>query len=278
MRILVTGSGCSGSWKIRGVQLGAALGAVVSPRASLAQCKDADIIVGVKRVPPETLQAIRDSRKPWVWDVVDAWPQPAGVSYNRMQAVKWLRAALDSASPSAVVWPTRAMQDDAGYARPQKVVYHHAWPKYQPAPLNEVVRRVGYEGGTRYLGRWAGPLRKLCAMVGAELVINGDLSTCDIGVALRDAGGYPAQQWKSNCKLANLQALGIAAICSPESGYRETSSGAEYFIEDEVGLQRAFAALLPLGERERCREAALRAAPSLGMVAEEYRTWLTSLV
>ena len=77
-RILVTGGGTSGSWKIRGEQLGEAICADVLPRAGFADCSAAELIVVVKRAPPELLDTVRRSGRPWVWDVVDAWPQRPG--------------------------------------------------------------------------------------------------------------------------------------------------------------------------------------------------------
>ena len=56
-RILITGTGTSGSWKIRGEQLGAAIGAEIMPRAALANCRRADVVVLVKRASPEAFSA-----------------------------------------------------------------------------------------------------------------------------------------------------------------------------------------------------------------------------
>ena len=77
-RILITGTGTSGSWKIRGEQLGAAIGAEIMPRAALANCRRADVVVLVKRASPEALSAIKAAGLRVVWDVVVAWPQRPG--------------------------------------------------------------------------------------------------------------------------------------------------------------------------------------------------------
>jgi len=276
-RILITGTGTSGSWKIRAEQLGGAIGAAVVPLASLAHCRRADLVVVMKRVRPETLAAIRAAGLPVVWDVVDAWPQRPGTSMPEREARRWLRDALRALSPAAVVWPTGRMGADAGWKGPQLVLPHHAWPRYMPRPVADQVRVVGYEGAAHYLGKWRAVLEQECALRGWRLEVNGNLAQADIGLALRDGGGYPAAHWKSNCKLANLQALGIPALCSPEAGYRETDGGSVIWIEVPGDIARAFDRLADRTERERLGALAVAAAPRIDRVAGTYRGWLDGL-
>jgi hypothetical protein len=183
--------------------------------------------------------------------------------------------------PDAIVFPTRAMQVDSGYTGPSLVLPHHAWPKYQANVVRENVSAVGYEGGAHYLGAWRPVLERECARRGWRFVVNGDMTQCDIGIALRDAAGYPPRSWKSNCKLANLQALGIPAVVSPERGYEEFGSeGGEYvafFPGDPVDLVQAFDRLTDFETRKKIAAIMLRAAPRLADVAVEYAQWLDQL-
>jgi hypothetical protein len=277
MRILITGTGRNGSWAVRGEQLGAAIGAAVVPMASAEQCRRADLVVIVKRARGEILDAVRRSGRPWVWDVVDAWPQPTnGTVMDERHAKRWLREQLDILRPDAVVWPTGCMQADGRYGGPQVVLAHHSWPKYTPQPLRAAVEVVGYEGNAHYLGAWRGLLEQECALRGWRFEVNAGLERADIGVALRSNGGYPALHWKSNCKLANLQALGIPALCSPERGYQETASGSEVWIETPGQLASALDQFEDLAERQRVRDCMRPVL--LADIARRYREFLCACV
>lgn len=278
MRVLVTGKGGkAGSWAIRGEQLGEAIGAEVMPMAETAEIRAADLVVVVKRARPEIVQKIRAAGRPWVYDIVDAWPQPAGNAWSREMAITWLRGHLAELAPTAVVFPTARMREDSGWRGPALVLAHHAWPRYEARPVAPIVRRVGYEGDPRYLGRWQHVITAECAARRWEFVINGDMASCDLGIALRDVAGYPAPAWKSNCKLANLQALGLPTVCSPEAGYQEFGSGAEWFVESRADLSRAFGSLAHVGPRTRTSERMQAAAPRLPQIAGTYRAWLGTL-
>jgi hypothetical protein len=144
MKILVTGRGGAGSWAIRGEQLGRAMGANVKPMATLADCRAADVIVVVKRVPDELLHAVRQSGRPWVYDIVDAYPQPHCADWSPAQARQWLHDQLQRLQPTAVVWPNQRMRADAAY--PGWVLYHHHRPGIDTMVLRDRIYRVGYEG------------------------------------------------------------------------------------------------------------------------------------
>jgi hypothetical protein len=274
VRLLVTGKGGPrGSWQIRGEQLGHAIGAIISPAAAPRVMDQADVVVVVKRVSAEMLQALHGRR--WVLDFVDGWPQPAGNEWRREESVAWLRGRLRELAPTGVVFPTTQMLKDSGWHGPALVLPHHAWPKYQRQPVADRVRRVGYEGAAAYLGRWRPALQKACAARGWEFVENGDLATCQIGVALRDVCGYPAGAWKANTKLANLQALGLPAIVSPEEGYREFGSLAQTEIVYPEHLGPALDVLAGAGIRRQLGDEAHAATPRLQDVAGTYHAWLS---
>lgn len=262
---------------IRGEQLGSAIGATVKPNAQLSDCLCADVIVVVKRTPTVVLEAIAKSGRPWVFDVVDGWPQPAGNEWGRKQAVSWLRAELQRLRPTAVVFGTREMQADADFSGPSLVLPHHAWPKYSPISIRDRIRIVGYEGAARYLGKWQAIIESECRLRGWSFVINGNMAKCDIGIALRDVCGYPAMHWKPGTKLSNLQALGLPALVSPECGYRAQASNTEFWIECAEDVIHAFDALQSKDVREKISLAQQGAAPRLAPLAEDYLKWLSTL-
>jgi hypothetical protein len=271
VQILITGKGSSGSWKIRGEQLGQAIGAEVQPMAEPSDCRSAKVVVGVKRIPDPLLRAIKSSGRPFVWDAVDPWPQPC--DWREPESKAWLRDMIARLQPDAVIFGTPQMRADSGFNGPALVLPHHAWPKYTSNTVRPV-QVVGYEGDPRYLGRWHGVLEQECKSRGWVFRVNGDMQLADIGIALRDSGGYPAAWWKPGTKLANLQALGIPALCSEEAGYRDIASGTESWIRSPDDIARAFEALTPLSVRQQMQ--AQMVPPRLHEIAERYRTFLTA--
>lgn len=282
MRILVTGKGGhTGSWQIRGEQLGRAIGATVAPIASERDIAEHDLVVGVKRVPLEVALAARSARKPFVWDVVDAWPQPAGNAWQRDEARRWIRRELERLQPDAVVWPTQTMATDAGdKERPQLVLPHHARPGRGRNPIRDVVRRVGYEGREQYLGDWRGTLEAQCHDRGWSFVVNpAELADVDVVVAFRgrEWDGYAPRHWKSNVKLANAQATGTPFIGAHESGYLETQTGGEYWASSPRTLAMAFEWLTSQENRSGAAQRLLRADVGIESIAQRYRAWLEAL-
>jgi hypothetical protein len=277
VKILLTGKGGnSGSFAIRGTQLGAAIGATIEPMASLESCKAADIIIVVKRTPTQVIENIRQSGKPWVFDVVDGWPQPSEM--DQVQAMDWLQNKLESLKPNAVVFGTQRMQFDSGFEGPSLVLPHHSWSKYQPSEIREKVSVVGYEGAPAYLGKWFYVISDACAKMGWDFIVNGDMTKADIGIALRQTGGYPAKYWKPGTKLSNLHALGIPALCTQEAGYQSVASGMEFWIHNEKDVTNAFDNLADVKARKEINKSMLKAAITLESVADKYKAWLKALV
>lgn len=280
MRILVTGRGSSGSWRVRGEQIGHALGAVVRPLAGLADMRAADVILVVKRVPEELLANLRRSGRPWVYDIVDAYPQPTCSTWNDEQARAWLRQYVDHVRPNAIVWPNRRMQIDhadpkAKLPFPGAVVYHHHRPGIGRNPIRDRIEAIGYEGSEPYIASWLSTIERECRQRRARWVINPpDLSALDVVIALRGGNRdcYATRNWKSNVKLANAHGSGTPFIGATECGYIETGCGAEYFVDrpHELGMaldwlesrdvraevgERFFAARFPLARQaEQVRE------------------------
>lgn len=271
MRILVTGKGGkSGSWAMRGEQLGAALGALVVPNAA----PDADVAIVVKRTPADLIRALRG--RFWVWDIVDAYPQPAAYGWTREQAVAWVRTKIAALQPSAVIWPTRRMREDCDPGLPGLVLAHHHRIGIRRNPIRAEIRSVGYEGAPAYLGKWEGVIRDECRRRGIEFVVNPQhLADVDVVVAARDGGGYVCQHWKSNVKLANAHASGTPFIGQRECGYLETASGAEYWIEH--GLSVALDWLRSQSARESVSERFQQRAYPVEQAAADLKEWLHAI-
>lgn len=277
MRVLITGKGTSGSWKIRGEQLGPAMGAQVVPMASIEDCRAADVILVVKRAPDALLQNIRASGRPWIYDVVDAYPQPACGTWGEMESKAWLKEHLARLKPDAVIYPSERMSKDAGGG---KVLYHHHRPGIQRNPIRKEIKRIGYEGAPSYVDGWRKAIDAQCARIGAEFVINPvNMADVDVVLALRDKNhaGYPQRMWKSNVKLANAHGSGTPFIGMPEPGYQETASGCEYWATDGEELGRALDWLAPQTTRKHVSEKFLKSAITVQQVAEQCRCWIEAL-
>ena len=89
MKLLFTGRGTSGSWQIRGLQLAKAMGATALPQAR--DIGPYDMAVIVKRAEPDLVARIHAAGVPLIWDVVDAYPQPIGNTWDRPKCIAWLR-------------------------------------------------------------------------------------------------------------------------------------------------------------------------------------------
>ena len=104
VKVLVTGRGGAGSWIVRGEQLGAQIGATVRPLAETADGFDLTIVV--KRTPPQVMQALQGRR--WVWDIVDAYPQPESYGWERSEGGRLGAAPDPRLKPSAMISRPRA--------------------------------------------------------------------------------------------------------------------------------------------------------------------------
>jgi hypothetical protein len=279
-RILITGKGTSGSWKIRGEQLGRAIGATVVAQASRAVIEAHDLVVLVKRGPEDLVRRIHESGKPLVWDVVDAWPQPAGSQWPRPACLQWLRQRLNELRPAACVAATRGMERDIQAERVSALcVWHHARPGLQVNPIREQMRMVGYEGSEAHLGVWRQHVDAACRELGLQFLLQPhQLADVDVVVALREANGYAAMQWKSNVKLANAQGSGTPAIVGMERSYADTNRrGYAAAVASPQDLVQSLRDLAPKWERARLGAAMRDDAPGLGACAAAYLDFLTSV-
>jgi len=270
MKLLITGKGHSGSWAIRGVQMGGQVGKVV-PRASLQEMMKSDIIVAVKRLTPDFLANIRRSGKPWIWDIVDFYPQPLCSGWSRAQAISWVQDQLAFAKPDGVIFPNRRMRDEIVYNG--VTIYHHARPNAEINPIRKDIKIIGYEGSEKFIAQWREIIVRQCSLRGWQFRVGMPLNEADIVLAVRDDvhAGYAQRRWKSNVKLANAHATGTPFIGMVESSYLETSSGMEHFVSDEEGLSSAFYALRDQEARVRVQTEFLRNVISLDQVSQQLR-------
>jgi hypothetical protein len=275
VHVLITGKGTSGSWRIRGEQLGGVLGAAVVPNAVVMA--PYDLLVLVKRSTPVLQQRMHRAGLPILWDVVDAWPQPAGNFWDRARCMEWLTAQVKTIRPAGIVAATRAMaQDCEGFGVPVLALPHHARPGLRQNPIRPL-KVLGYEGGEQYLGRWLPIIQRQCAARGLQFVINpAEVAEVDILLALRDCDGYAPRNWKSGVKLANAQGSGTPVICNREAGYLEAARGAEQWADDEDELAAALDALTPTEARRSAAKVLRAAAPEIDGIAATYLAWLRS--
>ena len=277
LKLLVTGRPTKGSWPIRGVQLGGAIGAHVEENINKVNGFDAAIIV--KRPRLDLLERLRQRGVPVIWDIVDSWPQPVGNEWTHEQCVAWLRNEFETVQPKAIVAATEQMAEDCkDFGVPVLALPHHHRPGIKRNPIRERVRTVGYEGGEQYLGWWAPALTKACASRGWTFVVNPEhLADVDIVVAVRHHQGYAAKSWKSAVKLANAQGSGTPCVANRECGYFETRCGGERWATDENGMQQALDYLTPCEARQLVQRTFLAHTLPLDVIAARYLKWLRAL-
>jgi len=158
---------------------------------------------------------------------------------------------------------------------------HHAFPDYVALGPKVHTRKeepvLGYEGGGHYINRMRPLIVQACARAGWRFVEGQLTREVDAVLCARDSFGYPVQNWKSNVKLANAQALGLPAICSREAGYTETSSGGELYLSEQPTADDICGMLGILSDpelRTRLGAEAFHATPSLRDIGRVYRDWL----
>jgi len=278
--ILFTGRGSSGSWKVRGDQLGEACGAIVKPMATIHEMRQADVIVLVKRSTPDMLNALRASGKPWVLDVVDMYPQPKCSMWNKEQAIGWVQEQIKTLKPHGIIWPNQRMADDCDTGIPSTVLYHHYRPHMDVNPIREKVYIVGYEGSPNYIAEWLEPIREACRERGWHFVINPvSLAQVDIVIACRgrEFNGYAQKHWKSNVKLANAHGTGTPFVGPRECGYLETATTMEEWADCFDDIADCFDRLSEQYHRQRVQKAFIAKRYSVADAAKDLTAFLATL-
>lgn len=273
MTVLFTGRGTSGSFAIRGEQLGRAVGGVVQPNA--LDVAGHSLAVIVKR-PGDVLARLQAAQVPIVWDVVDAFPQPVGNSWTGYECIAWLAQQVGVIKPVGIVAATKRMaQDCEAFGVPVLALPHHHRPGIALNPIREQVKVVGYEGGEQYLGRWRKFLEVECSKRGWRFVVNpANLADLDIVVGLRDQSGYAPRQWKSGIKGMNACGSGTPCVLSREAGYLEQATGGEHWADTQADVVLAFNELESQEVRREVARKLLAGALTLDAAAATYRTWL----
>lgn len=282
MNVLVLGRGShAGAWKIRGVQLGNAIGAtVVNGGLQNMNLVGIDLIVFVKRQLPEDVRRIQQAGIPIVWDIVDSWPQPIGNWWVKEAALHWLRGEIKRIQPKGIVATTQVMAKDCTkHGIPVLVLPHHARPTQARTPIRDQITTVGYEGSEIYLGHWTDKIRAICKQRSWAFRTNPPtLAELDVVVAMREQDGYAVRHWKSNIKLANAQGSGTPCVLNREAGYLETASGAELWADSTGELEVAFEQLhTENGARLDRAERLYASTPRLPDIAARYKEWLHAL-
>ncbi len=277
MNVLFTGRGTSGSWLIRGEQLGRAVGATVLPRA--VDIGPFDLAVVVKRPPPDLLRRIHEADVPLVWDIVDAWPQPLGNEWEAAKCLQWLEEQVRWIRPAAIVAATQMQAFDCrAFKVPVLMLPHHARPGLQRNPIRPRMQVVGYEGGLQYIGRWGRVMSDICARRGLTWLPEPDsLAELDVVLAVRDQSGYAPRHWKSNVKMANAQGSGTPLICCREYGHMGPGSDAVLYADTPEEMEMALDLLTPYAARQERAQALFDSQPRLEDVAKTYREWLWTL-
>lgn len=279
MRILITSGGGGGTWAMRGQQMAEACGADCLQRPTAKQMADYDAIVAIKRIDDAMLAELRGSGRPWVWDIVDSYPQDT--TWDQQTAVTWFASRLRHLRPHALIFPTwRMLHDCAGHGLTATCIPHHARPQYQPysaRPLSDRIKLVAYEGMSRYIEHWLPVIKAACATAGARFEVGrGALEQADAVLSLRNPPwhGYQMLNWKPWVKLANALALGLPFVgLRPDP--RETPAG-DWVIEASTpsDIPAALEHLAPVATRAVIRANTRTHVPTLDDCAQQLRRFV----
>lgn len=205
---------------MRGLQLGAALGARVTSAPTDTDWHWAERVVLVKHAWQRWAARARALRIPIVWDALDFWKQPDENSLTSTTAVDRLHRLIDAMQPTLMIGATEAMAAVAGGI----CLPHHGRIGLEPTPAREQIRVIGYDGNPIYLAQWAPALASICAARGWTFAINPpNLADVDVLVALRGGmwDGWMCREWKSGVKLVNAICAGRPILTQDTAAWRE---------------------------------------------------------
>lgn len=238
MNVLIVGAG-KGSWEMRGLQIGAALGASMSSQPTDADWQWADVAILIKKHAERWAPQAHRFRVPIVWDVLDCWGQPGENRWTVDEGKRHIAVLQQRIKPVAMIAATQRMAADIG----GEYIPHHCRWGLRPQPIRAHVWTVAYEGSERYLGVWEPAIRKTCQRRGWRFVINGaDVSTADILVAFRDGmwDGPICRAWKSGVKFVNAIAAGRPMVTQPCAAHWELAPSGRVLVESVQDLDGAF--------------------------------------
>lgn len=267
-RILIVGGEGRGSWRMRGLQIGQALGARVTHEPTADDWQWAQVAILVKRAAPRH----RPPRPmPVIWDVLDCWAQPEENHLSALDHQENVAKVARETRATVLLGSTEAMATAIGGI----YLPHHARIGLVPTSPRPRTTTVGYDGNARYLGAWRAALERACARMGLEFVVNpAHLSTVDVLVAFRDGkwDGWVCREWKSGVKYVNAIAAGRPVLTQACAAFDEIQPvGAT--VANRDGVERALEAVLDPQVRqqayERGREVAGRY--TVRAIADRYR-------
>lgn len=273
MNVLMVGSG-KGSFEMRGVQLGDAIGARVTSSPTDADWHWAEVAVLVKRAAGRWAPDAHRCGVPFVWDAVDFWGQPYENTFDETRACATLANQIAALKPALTICATQAMADACCGA----YLPHHSWKGLLPQRPREHVQRVAYQGNPVYLGKWRGLLLSACQARGWQFVLTTDdvrheLWQADILVAFRDGpwDGWMCREWKSGVKVVNAQAAGRPIVTQPSAAMREIGAPG-WEVSTAEALGHSLDQLTPRHARELAYETCVIQAPKyrLPAVAEQF--------
>lgn len=269
MRVLIVGAG-KGSWTMRGIQIGAAIGARVTSTPTRDDWQWADRVILVKRAGRMYAPQAHAAGVPIVWDALDFWHQPAQNHFSEAEARRLLQDEIAAIRPVLTIGATQAMADACGGV----FLPHHSWAGLEPTAARETVQTVAYEGNPPYLGSWARVLQDACERRGWAFVVNPpDLRAVDLIVSFREGpwDGWICREWKSGVKVVNAIAAGRPFMSQPSAAVRELSPEGS-LVETPADLDAAFDAWTPVDARSAAADVCRWQAPGLrlGPIADRY--------
>jgi len=246
MNLLMVGAG-SASWQMRGVQLGAALGARVTSRPTMDDWRWADLVVLIKGAGMHWARTAHLARVPIVWDALDFWRQPDENGLAERYARQQLTDMVTAIRPVLTIGATEAMAE----ACDGICLSHHGRIGVQPTPARDEIRVIGYDGSPLYLNLWEDAIRSICREREWTFVVNPpDLSATDVLIALRWGrwDGWMCREWKSGVKAVNAIVAGRPLITQDSASWREVQPCGTV-IEQPEELAAALDAWIPLEAR-----------------------------
>lgn len=228
-KVLMVGVG-KGSWQVRGVEIGRAIGARVTADPSPSDWKWADVCVIVKRGFEAFAATAVRSGVPFIWDAVDFWQQPE--DNQATDPVALARRYMGFLAPKSIICATKAMAVDLGGI----YIPHHSRPSLTPAHNRDRLEIVAYEGTSKYLGPWRAALETACARLNLTFLVNPpDLRAADLVVAFRGGpwDGPICRRWKSGVKYSNAQAAGRPVLTQAHAAFDEM--GCDGRVLEDVG-------------------------------------------
>lgn len=244
--VLIVG-GTKGSWQVRGIQIGRAIGARVATAPTAEDWAWADCCILVKRALGQYAAIAQAHGVPIIWDALDFWRQPEENGLSIADAIALAHAQITQCGVDLVIGATEAMADDLGGV----ALAHHSRPRLVTGPVREQLSVVAYEGTPKYLGSWRSAVEAACARLGATFVVNPpDLRDADVIVAFRGEqwDGALCRRWKSGVKCVNALAAGRPLITQPSAAGTEIAPPG-VTIDDPACVEDALAAFRSLDAR-----------------------------